>query len=96
LPTDPFQARQEEKVKDQTKCKLCQAVRGLDPETVLLYWKAMHNKRIFALTIVEVLADFGIKTSETTIVNHRAKSDQGSGASRDKCYRIMSEYVSAL
>ena len=95
MPTDPFQALQDEKNEKSTKCKFCdQLHEKLDKEQLTQLLSAMNRKKeIHTDVVVRILRSWGITCSETTVVNHRNRSTKGSGSRRDLCMKRLEKAV---
>ena len=61
-----------EKVEAGGRCVLCSGLLALPPKKIADFYEAMLDKDIEAPTILEVLKTWKIKSSLTTINNHRA------------------------
>jgi len=71
--SDPFKKLNDRKISERlgSKCLLCKQVHALPKQKVRQYRNALIDRSIMSGVIVDVLADWGVKTSETTVTNHR-------------------------
>ena len=64
-------ARKEKSALEVGKCKLCGAILRLEKSKIVDFYEAMIDKSIQNITIVEVLGNWDISTSISTISSHR-------------------------
>lgn len=70
---NPFKARQEQKDEEARlkKCVFCHSVSSLDAEQRNMLREAFEDPAISAPTIVDVLEDWGLKSTVTVVGTHR-------------------------
>ena len=61
----------ERKSSEKVRCKLCGSILNLKKQQIKDFYDALLNKEISNATIAEVLEDWGIVTSISTISFHR-------------------------
>ena len=70
-----FKKHQEKNANDRTmtgsRCKLCMSVLKLEKSKIKDFYDALIDRSIMNVTIVEVLANWDIVTSISTISTHR-------------------------